>query len=140
MYYTERMRKDGQDDVQAMRKHEREESLLMLISEVSDLLNTADGERLVWHSTFVDLLEALHTAYIFGDLCDEEGQPCSFKEMVRRACRLFGRRVPHNPTAMATRAVNRKGVKQRSFFDRYCMIRRRNHGDRPLSALVSKAP
>ena len=141
MYYTKRIQKDScEGDVLAMRKHEREESLLTLVNEVSTLMNTEETERLVWHGSFIDLMEALHTAYVFGNLHDEQGQPYMFKEIVSHVCRLFAHPVPHNPTAIASRGRYRKGVKQLSFFDRYCLLRHNDKGFRPLLHLVSKAP
>jgi hypothetical protein len=141
MYYTEKDKKDGRDgDVQTMRKHKREESLQMLISEVSELLNQTENEQLVWHGSQTDLMEALHTAYLFGNLHNDQGQPCTFKEIVNHACRLFAHPVPSNPTALASRGRYRKGVKRQSFFDRYCLLQSHGKGCRPLLQLVSKAP
>ena len=93
------------------------------------------------HGSQTDLMEALHTAYLFGNLHNDQGQPCTFKEIVNHACRrLFAHPVPSNPTALASRGRYRKGVKRQSFFDRYCLLQSHGKGCRPLLQLVSKAP
>ena len=129
MYYSEKYAvADREAGTQAMKSRQREESARSLVAEVCQLLNEPPGTELTWTGSRSDLMEALHTAYLLGEVCDEQGQPYSFAAMVSRACELLHCPVPHNPSAIAARARGRKGVRQTSFFERYCCMMRSESG------------
>ena len=125
MYYSEKYAvADREAGTRAMKAQQREESAHSLVVEVCQLLNEPPGTDLTWTGSRSDLIEALHTAYLLGEVCDEHGHPYSFAAMVGHACKLLHCPVPRNPSAIAARARERKGVRQTNFFDRYCRMMR----------------
>lgn len=96
---------------------------LSLVGEVTALLNRDASEGLRWHGTRRDLLEALHTAYFYGRIVDADGQLLSFLEIVKRSYDILHLPCPHNPWSIVVRAKNRKGMRQTTFFERYCHLR-----------------
>ena len=54
--------------------------------------------------------------------------------MARRACTVLHVPMPKNPYAMVYNARERKGVKQKSFFSRYCWLMYCRHSRNPLYA------
>lgn len=67
---------------------------------------------------------------------DRLGRPYSFSEMARRACTVLHVPMPKNPYAMVYNVRERKGVKQKSFFSRYCWLMYCRHSRNPLYAMI----
>lgn len=100
----------------------RREAQVRLAEEVRSLLKQDERERLHWTGTTTDLIEALHVASDTGLVTDDEGNPLSFMQIVKRACLILHHRVPGNPYDTAMRGHRRKGVLRHNYEDRYCYL------------------
>jgi hypothetical protein len=100
----------------------RREAQTRLAEEVRSMLHQNERERLHWTGTTTDLMEALHVAFDTGLLTNDEGDPMSFMQIVRQACRILHHRMPGNPYDAAMRGTRRKGVLRHNYADRYCYL------------------
>lgn len=93
-----------------------------LSEEVRRVMNSSEHEGLHWTGTRVDLMEALHVAYLTGDLTDEWGIMMTFNSIVRRVCRVLHVQMPSNPYEMAARGSHRKGMQMNTYMERYTRL------------------
>ena len=116
-----------------MLRHEVESHLA---AEVAQLLDCHKEEGLHWHGTCIDLMEALHTAFLTGLLVDSDGIIIPFQQMVDRACQVLHRNTPRNPYECAARGRRRKGLHSQPYLQRYerCLTQQNNH---PLWDLIT---
>ena len=100
------------------------------------LLRHDASEGLRWTGSRSDLLEALHIAYVYGRLIDEDGQLLTFRAIVDRTCTILHLPGLRNPWATVERAKGRKGMRQTTFFERYCHQRHREPRREPITSLI----
>jgi len=99
------------------------EAKLHLASEVEQLLrNHCMEEQLQWKGSTVDLMEALHIAFLTNTLTDDDGQYLSFTAIVQRVCQLLHVRMPRNPYKYAAQGSQRQGFRNRPYMDRYMFL------------------
>ena len=116
-----------------MLRHEVESHLA---AEVAQLLDCHKEEGLHWHGTCIDLMEALHTAFLTGLLVDSDGIIVPFQHIVDQACQLLHVNTPRNPYECAARGRRRKGLQSRPYMQRYeHSLSQKN--DHPLWDLIS---
>lgn len=109
----------GTGNEKTMKEHTDDKPEDRLTDEIAYILNNAGGKKVRWRDSTTDLLEAIYTAYMSGNIYDESGRPCSFKELVHSACRALHVAEPANPRSYIYRAQNRKGIRQEPFIKRY---------------------
>ena len=90
-----------------------------LATEVGQLFTNPQPDNLQWQGTKVDLMEALYVAYVYGTLCDEQGIPLTYRNIVERACNMFHLSIPRNPYQKAHLGQQRMGVRRPPFIVRY---------------------
>lgn len=99
------------------------EARLHLASEVAQILrNHSQDEQLHWKGSTVDLMEALHIAFLTNTLTNDEGQYMSFTAIVQQACSLLHVRMPRNPYKYASQGSQRQGFRNRPYMDRYLFL------------------
>ena len=125
-----------EDDVRTKKKQQLHDQRQHLVDEVTTLLSHNASEGLRWTGSRSDLLEALHIAYLYGRLIDEEGQLLTFRDIVERSCIILHLPILRNPWATVVRAKGRKGLRQTTFFERYCHQRHREPRREPIMSLV----
>lgn len=95
-----------------------------LAQEMKELLEQhSEADCLHWKGSRIDLMEALYYLFETNTLYNDSGNPVTFAELVRRACRLFHVPEPANPYEQARRGQQRKGIRQQNLLDRYCYLR-----------------
>ena len=107
-----------------------------LVAEVSTLLQTSPERVKAWRGTMLDLMEAVHEAYVTGKLLDERGNPQRFNAMVRQACLCIGRKPIRNGGSAAAAARRRKGLRALPFMTRYTYLLYKNPQATPLLDLL----
>ncbi|WP_052342211.1 hypothetical protein [Xylanibacter brevis] len=99
------------------------EARLHLASEVAQILrNHSQDEQLHWKGSTVDLMEALHIAFLTNTLTNDEGQYMSFTAIVQSACEVLHVRMPRNPYKYAAQGRQRQGFRNRPYMDRYLFL------------------
>ncbi len=111
---------------------ERRSARLRLTEEFIRLLEMKPEDNARWNGTTTDLVEVAHIAYESGRLYKENGTPLTFTELVTSACRILHLKTPSNPRRTAYQARNRKGTRQKTFLERYCMLLYEGHVELPL--------
>lgn len=109
-----------------------------MAEQFCDLLRHSPSEGLYWQSSKTDLIDLSYEVYLTESLKDGEGHPLGFKWIVKRACDVLHVAMPCNPYSMAFNARNRKGVRQCSFFSRYCWMMFRSQSVNPIRGMVEK--
>ncbi|MCR5269807.1 MAG: hypothetical protein K6D91_02175 [Prevotella sp.] len=99
------------------------EAKLHLASEVEQILrNHSRDEQLKWKGSTVDLMEALHIAFLTNTLTNDEGQYMSFTAIVQSVCEVLHVRMPRNPYKYAAQGSQRQGFRNRPYMDRYLFL------------------
>ena len=111
---------------------ERRAAKIRLTEEFAKILVMNPEKKACWKGTKTDLVEVAHIAYECGTICNNNGELMTFTELVVRACQSLHVEVPRNPRRTAYQARNRKGTRQRTFMERYCMMLYERHIEQPL--------
>ncbi len=119
-------------------KEQRTSARRLMVEQLAELLRHSPRESLYWMETKVDLMELVHDAFMTDMVTDDRGRPMSFMDIVKRACAVLHTPVPYNPYCTVYRARERKGVRQNSFFSRYCWMLYKSKIGNPLSRMVEK--
>ena len=123
---------------ETLTKEQRNYAKEQMARQLADLLARSPRENLYWQESVTDLIDLAHEVYMGGRLVDGQGRAFSFSGIVRRACAVLHVPAPHNPYSMAYNARNRKGVRQTSFFSRYCWMMYVKRVSNPLNGTVVK--
>ncbi len=108
----------------------------LMSKQFCDLLSHSPSENLYWLLSKTDLIDLAYEVYLTQSLKDTSGRPYDFKSIVKRACAVLHVPEPCNPYSMAFNARNRKGVRQKSFFSRFCWKMYTMKSSNPLHAAV----
>ena len=117
-------------------KEQRAHALTMMAKQFCELLERSPDENLYWTESTTDLMDISHEVYLTEMLVDSQGRPMAFGKIVSRACAVLHVVRPSNPYSMAFNARNRKGVRQTSFFSRYCWLMFSKRSGHPLNGMV----
>ena len=110
-----------------MKTHVRRAARARLTEELNEMMKLKPEDGAHWTGTLCDLVEAVHVAYETGTLCNSLGQPLTFTQLVTDTCRALNVSPPANPRRTAYQARHRKGIRQYSFFERYCSTLSQQH-------------
>ncbi len=119
-------------------KQQRDYARIKMIEQFAELLTHSPRENIYWIETKTDLVELAHEAYASDTLKDRLGRPFGFKELVKLACTVFHLPMPQSPYALLYKTRIRKGVRQKSFFSRYCWLLYRRKSSNPLHCMLRR--
>lgn len=119
-------------------REQRTRAREIMAGQFAELIARSPAENLYWQESTTDLMDVAHEVYMTEMLVDGQGRPCGFGPIVRRACAVLHVPTPANPYSMAFNARNRKGVRQTSFFSRYCWMMYVKRVSNPLNGTVVK--
>jgi hypothetical protein len=103
-----------------MQKNDKKRAKMMLICEMTEIVNGQHGTHLKWKYTLTDLVEVTHLLYLSNTIVDEDGHPYCFITLLMRVCSLFQVKQPANPYCYVSRILHKKGMRSCSFLERYC--------------------
>lgn len=135
MYYANNTH-DRDREQKAMEAQQEREARRRLTEEFVELLRLRPEDGARWTGTMMDLMEAAHIAYEQGSLHDEDGHPGSFYSVARRVCLALRVTPPANPHSCATRAAQRKGVREEPFLLRYKWLLFKGGVENPLMKMI----
>lgn len=119
-------------------REQRQRAMELMASQFCELLGRSPRENLYWQESVTDLMDLSHEVYLSERLVDSHGRPYGFRRIVELACQVLHVVTPCNPYSMAFNARNRKGVRQMSFFSRYCWLMFKSHTPNPLRQMVKR--
>lgn len=94
-------------------------ALQRLIDDFKAIYFAPDDGNQTWKGSKADLYEMAYYAYINNVVCDDDGIPATFAQIVHRLCSRFHLTELANASSFARRAIMRKGVRRPSLLDRY---------------------
>ncbi|MCR4852635.1 MAG: hypothetical protein K5893_03490 [Prevotella sp.] len=127
---------DREAKIRAMELERRHRMRKRLCNEVETMLSHGESDGLMWTGTQTDLMEALHLAYIYGRMTNDDGELVNFSELVKMACNVLHVKEPRNPWAKVGRAGVRKGVRRSSLMKRYNALIDKDPKAQPLRQFV----
>lgn len=138
MYNVKDIERHTQEDyAETLSRDERREAHRLMVEQFYEILvKSKEARNIYWTGTKTDLVELTHEMFTSGTMKDDMGRPCAFKEVMDTACHILHVKAPQNPYSMVSRARSRKGIRQQSFFSRYCWMLHRNHRKNPLHAML----
>lgn len=113
-------------------RDQRRQARQLMVEQFRDVLQRSRGGNIYWTGSKTDLIELTYEMFAYGDPTDAQGRPCSFVSMVAKVCSILHIVPPGNPYSLVRSARFRKGIKQQSFFSRYCFMLFRKHLRNPL--------
>ena len=119
-------------------REQRQRAMELMASQFCELLGRSPRENLYWQESVTDLMDLSHEVYLSERLVDSHGRPYGFRRIVELARQVLHVVTPCNPYSMAFNARNRKGVRQTSFFSRYCWLMFKSHTPNPLRQMVKR--
>ena len=119
-------------------REQRQRAMELMASQFCELLGRSPRENLYWQGSVTDLMDLSHEVYLSERLVDSHGRPYGFRRIVELACQVLHVVTTCNPYSMAFNARNRKGVRQTSFFSRYCWLMFKSHTPNPLRQMVKR--
>jgi len=137
MFSDYNMKQSSQDSfAESLSREERINARQLMVSQFIAILEKSRQYNIYWKGTQTDLTELTYEMFLTGKVINPDGRPCSFKEMIDKAFYVLHKKAPCNPYSIVSRIRLRKGIRQRSFFSRYCWMlikmRRRN----PLEGMM----
>lgn len=139
MYNDFDMKRHSQDSfAETLSRDERRSAHRQMIEQFSAVLERSQGGNIYWTGTKTDLVELTYEMFACGGLTDSQGRPCSFVAMVAKVCSILHVTPPGNPYSLVRSARVRKGMKQQSFFSRYCYMLIRKHKRNPLHEMLRR--
>lgn len=122
MFYIDKTHgRYGGEAQQAMKAQQMKEARERLTEEFVELLQLSPEDGTRWTGTVTDLVEVVHIAYMQGTVCCDDGAACTFRQLVNTACAILHVKPPCNPRGCAYQAEQRKGVRCRTFLERYML-------------------
>jgi len=119
-------------------KEQRIKARKAMAKQLGELLSRSPRENLYWIETKTDLIDLVHEVFISEQPVDSKGRPYNFKKMARLACAVLHVPEPSNFYSIAHNARHRKGIKQSSFFSRYCWLMYNKKASNPLNRMIEK--
>ena len=132
---TQRQQNEFSD---TLTKEQRDHARRQMTGQLAQLLARSPGESLYWMESKTDLMDMVHEAFMTELLVDSQGRPYSFAGIAKRACAVLHVPEPSNPYSIAYKARGRKGVRQKSFFSRYCWMLYCKNISNPLNGMIRK--
>lgn len=137
MYYTnDTQSRYGGQEQRTMRAQQEREARRRLTEEFVELLCLRPEDGAQWTGTLTDLMEVVHIAYEQGTVRGDDGRAGTFRGLARHICTVLNMTPPDNPRTYATRAAQRKGVREEPFIDRYTWLLFQRGVEHPLMASV----
>lgn len=103
-----------------------------MIGAFLSVMASGNTDSLYWTGTQTDLIEIVYSIYNMHIMHHDDGTPCQFAWLVRRACAVLHMPEPVNPSVVAAKALRRKGVKQMTMAERYAWQKYVAGVDNPL--------
>jgi len=139
MYIDFNCGKHSQDSfAETLSRDERRQAHRLMVEQFLEIIERSRGGGIYWTGTKTDLVELTYEACMAGNLTDSQGRPCSFIAMVAKVCSVLHVTPPGNPYSLVRSARVRKGVKQQSFFSRYCWMLIRKRRRNPLHGMLRR--
>lgn len=123
---------------ETLSRDERRQAHRLMVEQFQEILERSRGGNIYWTGTKTDLVELTYEMFALGNPIDAHGCPCSFVSMVAKVCSILHVVPPGNPYSLVRSARYRKGVKQQSFFSRYCWMLFRKRHRNPLHELLRR--
>lgn len=117
---------------ETLSRDQRRQAHRLMVEQFREILERSRGGNIYWTGSKTDLIELTYEMCACGNLTDAQGRPCSFVSMVAKVCSILHIVPPGNPYSLVRSARVRKGVKQQSFFSRYCWMLFEKHLRNPL--------
>lgn len=137
-YTIENHASNMSDEAKTQRMEQVQEALKTTRLSLARILVSGPGENLEWTGTHIDLIQLLHMIYLEGLVCDGEGRPVSFANLVKRAGETFHTLMPHNPHSYVARAHRCKGIKQKPIGERLRWLMVEKQMTHPVFAWIRK--
>lgn len=93
-----------------------------LCNSLLQLVKHTSPQKCKWIGSNTDLMELVYEVYQLGVVFTTQGNPFSLKALTHLFYTFFNLKTPRNPSALAQRAKNRKGIKKISFIERYELL------------------
>lgn len=119
-------------------KEQRKQARLMMARQLCELLETDTDDNLYWMGSKTDLMDFVHEVFMSGLLNDKHGRPYRFKTLAKRACAVLHMPEPSNFYSIVYNSHNRKGIRQKSFFSRYCWLMYCRNSQNPINSMIKK--
>lgn len=119
-------------------KEQRAEARKAMARQLGELLERSPRENLYWTESKTDLMDLVHEVFIIEHPVSGNGHPYNFKTMARLACAVLHVPEPANFYSIVYNARKRKGIKQKSFFSRYCWLLYCKKVKNPLYGMVMR--
>lgn len=130
---------DNEEYADTLSREQRRKARLMMAKQLADLLRCDTSDNLYWISSKTDLMDFVHEVFTSGLLSDSEGRPCCFKTLARRACMVLHTPEPSNVYSIVYNTRKRKGVRQKSFFSRYCWLMYFKNSCNPINGMIRRS-
>ena len=131
-------RGDRDDYAQTLSREQREQARACMAEQATELMKRSPRENLYWIENKTDLMELAHVAYMTEMVKDGQGRPYKFAAIAHRLCSVLHVPMPYNPYSVAYNARTRKGVRQQTFFDRYCWMMYFRKISNPLNGMIKR--
>lgn len=133
------MKKHTQDTfADTLSRDERRQAHRLMVEQFHEILERSQGGGIYWAGTKTDLIELTYEMFTAGTMTDALGRPCSFIAIVEKVCSILHVTQPANPYSLIQKARVRKGIRQQSFFSRYCWMLMRKGKRNPLHAMLRR--
>lgn len=119
-------------------KEQRREARRLMAKQLGELLACSPRENLYWNESKTDLIDLVHEVFVSAMLVDRQGRPYTFRKMAKLACAVLHMPEPSNFYSIVYNARNRKGIKQKSFFSRYCWLLYIRKVNNPLNGMIRR--
>lgn len=117
-------------------KEQRMEARRLMAKQLGELLERSPRDNIYWIETKTDLIDLVHEVFISEQPVSKCGRPYNFRRMARLACAVLHVPEPANFYSIVYNAHNRKGIRQSSFFSRYCWLLYSKKVGNPLNRMV----
>lgn len=123
---------------ETLSRDERRSARRLMAEQFHTILERSRGGNIYWTGTKTDLMELTYEMFTAGTLTDSQGRQCSFISTVGTVCSILHVTPPSNPYSMLRKARCRKGLRQQSFFSRYCWLLIRKRKQNPIYEMLRR--
>ena len=119
-----------------MTREERRYAQQLMVKLFKETIAEAGKGKLYWTGTKIDLIELAYEVFTSGMVTDSAGRPYTFIDIVSKTFASLHVSDPSNPYSTICKAHVRKGVRQQSFFSRFCFMVFNGRRKNPLNAMI----
>ena len=123
---------------QTLSREQRQKARKAMAEQAVELMRRSTRENLYWIENKTDLMEMAHVAFMTEMIKDGQGRPYKFADIAKRLCDVLHVPVPSNPYSVAYNARTRKGIRQQTFFSRYCWMMFFRRVANPLNGMIRR--